>query len=291
MWVLWIVAAIGVSWGLVSLLPKPVATRRQRIRKARDLFGLEQTQKRAKLLGFNFNLKHYVLMLMVSTGAGLAVSFFLKNMLFIGVGAVLGFLLPKIFLSAVEYRRRRETLMNLPTNLRMLSSKLLECKSVEASLERSIPLMTGITKPHFEHLYDSLRLGIGLESLLNDMKAKIRFQKFDDLCEKLLTGSKDGFHEKAIDGIKESIEDIQGDIHHLKKLDIENANKIMMMYVTIVAIWSMLIVFSYMEHEAEVFQLTVDTLLGKIIVACMSILTLITLLMKDKFLRLNLNKL
>lgn len=289
--ILWIIAAVCLACGIVLLLPEPKESKKKTAKRLRRAYGFEKAQQKAKLLGYNFNLKHYIFLLIASIGAGVLTAVFLKNVFFIAVGAVLGFLAPQILLSLIEYRRRREILQNLPTNLRLLASKLLEFRSVETSLEHSLPLMNGITKPYFEHLYNSLVLRLDLENLLSDLRNEIRFQKFDDLCEKLLAGTEDGFHEKAIDSIKESIEDMQSDLQLLKKLDIENQSKIYMLYVVLGGIWSIPILFGLFEKQAGVAQYTIDSMMGKIIIATMAITTLVTLLMKDKYLRLNLNKL
>lgn len=290
-YILSLVASVLLAWGLTTLLPKPQASNGSKVRALRNFYGFEKTQQQAKLLGYNFDIKQYILLLTISTGAGIIIAVFFDNLFLVAVGATLGFLTPKIILSVIEYRRRREVLMNLPTNVRTFASKLLEFKSIETSLRHSIPLMTGITRPYFEHLYNSLVLRMDLEILLNDLNKKIRFQKFDDLCEKLISGTEDGFHEKAIDSIKETVEDMQKDIQLLKKLDVQNQNKIYMLYFVVAGIWSIPFLFTLFEMQAGVDHYTITTTLGKMILALMAVVTLVIILVKDKYLRLNLNKL
>lgn len=292
MFILHLFAGLIAAFGVFQFLPTTKKSRK--VRNVEILFGFEKIQNQANDLGLNFKFKHYVLLLLISVVIGGAAAWFTKNVLFVVVGAVIGFFLPKIIFSRISYKRRRETLLNLPGNLRLLASKLRDCKSLQKSLEMSLPVMTGETKPVFERLYRSLQLGIDITTALQNTRKEIRFKKFDDLCGQLIMGNRDGYHARVVESIRESIDDLSADIQLLQNLEIENRQKIIKVYVMILFCWGFPLVFAYMESQivyAFGSTLTLNTLIGKILVCTMFLASLLTVVFKDKFLRLNLDNL
>ncbi|MEK5163178.1 hypothetical protein NYE69_12675 [Paenibacillus sp. FSL R5-0527] len=288
---LYLLSGFVIAWGLSFWLPPVVNAR---VRRLRFTFGFDQTQADAQALGIQLKAKHFALLITISVGVGVVIAYLTKNTLFVAFGVGLGFIVPKIILSQIRYRRRKEVLLNLPGNCRLFTSKLRDCKSVQKALEMSIPVMNGVTAPLFEKAYQSLRLGVDLLTVLERMKSEIRFKQFDDFCEKILMGSRDGFHARVIEGIRETIDDIYEDMQLLQEMDIKNQRKRLEVYGVFGGCFALPYLFRYMESQMaqELGQtITLDTWIGKILIVSMAIVTLIGLWKKDAYLRLNLDEL
>jgi Flp pilus assembly protein TadB len=265
-----------------------------RTNQLRRLYGFENTQKQAKELGIQLTIKHYFILVIVSGLVGFLVMRLTSNLLLAGIAVGVGFTIPKMILSSLKYKRRRELLINLPANLRLLASKFRDSKSLQKSLEDSLPIMSGVSTEYFQDLYNSLILGVDSKVALRQIREKVSFKKFDDLCEKILMGQRDGYHARVVDGIRETIDDIAFDIQLLKQLDIENRSKRLNVYIIFGMCWAFPFLFNYMESQlAEELgvQTTFETPLGKILIATMALVTLIGFIKRDKFLRLNLDEL
>ncbi|MNW44031.1 hypothetical protein D3C74_212450 [compost metagenome] len=288
---LYMVSGLIVSIGLFALFP---TNKNDRAAQVRRLYGFEATQQQALELGIRLTVKHYLILIAISVSIGVLVAWITKNILLAGVAFGIGFMVPKMILSAIRHKRRKELLMNLPSNLRILASKFRDSKSLQKSLEMSLPVMDGVSKPHFQDLYNALRLNVPQTTALNRMKQNIGFSKYDDLCEKITMGQRDGYHARVVEGIRETIDDIAFDIQHLKKLDIDNRKKRFNVYIVFGLCWMFPFLFGYMEGEiaAEFGMLTtLQSPIGKILIASMSLITFIGFFMRDRFLRLNLDDL
>ncbi|GIP08846.1 hypothetical protein J1TS5_10160 [Paenibacillus macerans] len=288
---LYVLSGFFVALGLSFWLPPVSSTR---VRRLRITFGLDQTQAEAQALGIRLKAKHFALLITISLGAGVVIANLTKNALFVAFGVGLGFIVPKIILSQIRYRRRKEVLLNLPGNCRLFTSKLRDCKSVQKALEMSLPVMNGVTAPFFEKAYQSLRLGVDLPTVLERLKAEVSFKQFDDFCEKILMGSRDGFHARVIEGIRETIDDIYEDMQLLQEMDIKNQRKRLEVYVIFGFCFTFPYLFRYMESQMaqEMGQaITLDSWIGKILIVSMAIVALVGLWKKDAYLRLNLDDL
>ncbi|ARR10738.1 type II secretion system F family protein [Paenibacillus bovis] len=286
----------GILWfllsgSLIALLVFPAPKRTIKIERIKELLGYKIVQQRAEKIGFEFHVKHYIILIVIAIAIGGFVARMTNNPFIALASVVMGYSLPRIFLSTMEYKYRKDILINLPVNLRKMVARLADCKTVQLSIERSIPSMHGVTKIMFAQLLRKLELGIDLQAALEQMADQIKFQKFDDLVGKLVSSSRDGFHLKSIQGLKESIEDMQADVKLLKRLDIENKAKIAAVYSIIGGIWFIVLAFSYFESNTGGGPGTFDTVFGKIALAFMIVCTFIVLMMKDKYMRLNMNDL
>lgn len=284
-------SSLIISIGLFELIPISKVSRTNQLRR---LYGFENTQKQAKELGIQLTIKHYFILVIVSGLVGFLVMRLTSNLLLAGIAVGVGFTIPKMILSSLKYKRRRELLINLPANLRLLASKFRDSKSLQKSLEDSLPIMSGVSTEYFQDLYNSLILGVDSKVALRQIREKVSFKKFDDLCEKILMGQRDGYHARVVDGIRETIDDIAFDIQLLKQLDIENRSKRLNVYIIFGMCWAFPFLFNYMESQlAEELgvQTTFETPLGKILIATMALVTLIGFIKRDKFLRLNLDEL
>ncbi|WP_214607663.1 hypothetical protein, partial [Mycobacterium tuberculosis] len=122
----------------------------------------------------------------------------------------------------------------------------------------------------------------------------IKFNKFTDLCEKLKTGNIDGYHLQAMDSIQETIDAIADDIQHLEEIDIQNSKKRNTVYIIVGGSWSLALMMRYMETEMNSGLQVVpsmDTPLGKIIVATMALTSVLTFAVRERYLKLNLDDL
>ncbi|MEC0167372.1 hypothetical protein [Paenibacillus graminis] len=282
-----------MALGLGRLLPRAAETVSDRSRRLRNAF-FEQTAAEAKAAGIRFEWRQFILILITAAGGGVAAAALFSNIWFVAVGAALGFFMPKMWFFSVKYRRRKELLLNLPGNLRLLASKLRDCKSLQRSLEAALPLMTGVSKPLFAHMYDSLQIGLDVPTVLERARQQIRFKKFDELCQKLTAGNREGFHARAVDGIRESVADIDADIQLLQEIDTENERKRMEPFMVFSLSFAFPLLFRYMESQLTQefhIQTTMQTGIGKFLIASMLIFVLIGLWQKDKLLRLNLDDL
>lgn len=264
-----------------------------RSNRLRNAFGFDSVKDQATDLGLKFQLKHYIILMIISMVVGISIAFITDNLMFAVVGTVIGFFVPRLVFSKLKYSRRKAMLFNLPTNVRLLVSMMRDCKSLQKSLEMSLPVMSGVTKPLFENLYNSLLLGVDPRTALKQMSAKVQFRKFDDLCEKIIMGNIDGFHTKSIKSIKESNDDIKSDIALLQTIDVENRTKRNKFFVIFPAGWAIIFLFAYLEKNMESMgsSLSLLTTPGKILVGTLLLTTFFAYLGRDKYLRLDLDNL
>ena len=265
-----------------------------RVRKLKDWFGFEEAQNQARSAGVKINFTHYILLLLCSALVGVAISVWLGNVLFIAVGAIWGYFIPRMVFSMIKYKRRKEILTDLPSNCGLLKSNLPEGESLQRALQLSLPLMGGVTKPVFQKLYEQLKIGMSVNLALKQAANTIKFNKFYDLCEKLNTGNTDGYHLQAMDSIQESIDAIADDVQHLQEIDIQNRKKRSTVYVIVGGAWFIALAMRFMESEMNSgFQVipSMDTPIGKIFVATMALASVFTFAVREKYLKLNLDDL
>jgi hypothetical protein len=288
---LYLLSSLLIACGLFVMLSSP---QHERVRQIRMTFGFEQVKAQAQAAGMKLEIKHYLLLLALSMSTGVVIALLTQNWLFIGFGVGISIIVPKIWISHVKYKQRREVLINLPGNLRLLTSKLPDCKSMQKSLETALPLMNGVTTVSFERLYQSLQLGVDLQTAINKIKQEINFRQFDDFCEKVLSGEKDGYHNRVVESMRETIDDIYADMHLLKEMDIKNRKKQGEVYWLFTFFFGFVYLFRFMEVQlAEQLRqsLTLDTIFGQLLIVSMAITAIIGLWKKDNYLRLNLDDL
>ncbi|WP_268627001.1 type II secretion system F family protein [Paenibacillus alvei] len=288
-WLLIGISILFILSGLSKLLPRVPQESAERERLM-NIIGFTSVQKSAAQIGLKLKARDYLILLALSLLFGYLIAVFTDNYLFVVVGAMLCFFVPRYIVSTIQYKRRREALLDLPKNLRVLASKFRDCKSLQRSLEASLPMMTGVTKPVFLKLYRSLEIGIDMRIALREAQDELRFQKFDDLCGKLITGNREGFSARAVSSIRETIDDISKDISDLQTLDIENKNKRLQVHAIVLVSWTFPFLFAYMESELDVTP-TLQTVIGKILLVTMFLSSLAIYLARDKYLRLNLKQL
>ncbi|MGG4108823.1 hypothetical protein AAXB25_33515 [Paenibacillus lautus] len=291
--VLYLVSGLLLSWGLFTTFSQQSKVKKKSER-LRSMFGFEEVSNAALAAGITLRLKHYLLIIVVGLIIGGVCSYYTNNILFIGIGFASGMVVPRIIIESIKYNRRKEVLINLPGNLRLLISKLRDCKSLQKSLETSLPLMTGATKPIFEKLYQALLLDVPIEHALKQAQQEIRFRKFDDLCEKLLMGHKDGYHARSIATIRDNINEIVWDSQLLVEVDMKNKMERMKPYLTFGLCFGIVLICAFMEGElvnSFSMKISLNTIPGKIFIATMILTAVLGLWKKEKYLRLNLDAL
>jgi len=281
-----------VSWGGFSFFLKGASSEGSKVSRLGKMFGFEQLHSEANSVGIKFKLHHYIAIIAISITLGALVGYYTENFLYTISGLAVGLIVPRIGIDTYKYNRRRDTLLNLPSNARLLVSKLSDCKSLEKALEMSIPLMTGPTKPIFERLHTALKLKVPVERALLVTQGEIKFKKFDELAEKFLMGYSDGYTAKSIQSIRKTIEEITQHARLLQEVDMKNKNDRMMPYINFALCFGFPFLCWYMESQLsnEISQvLTLDSPVGKIGMASMVVSAVIGLWKKDKYLRLNLD--
>ncbi|WP_213428537.1 MULTISPECIES: type II secretion system F family protein [Paenibacillus] len=287
-WFLIIFAILCFVGALATVLPRPIQPKEERNRLLR-VMGFTSVQQKAASVGWNLKVRDYFILLGLSVFSGYLIAAFTGNFLFVIVGVSLCFFVPRYVVTMIQYKRRKEILIDLPHNLRLLCSKFRDHKSLQKSLEASLPLMSGVTKPNFLKLYRSLEIGIDSTLALREMQEELRFQKFNDLCDKLVLGNREGYHTRTVESIRETIQDITDDITILQDLDLQNKRKRFNVHVVVVISWCFPFMFAYME--SQIGTPTLETPIGKILIVSLFFVSLITYLMRDKYLSLNLNEL
>ncbi|MGG3278955.1 type II secretion system F family protein [Paenibacillus solani] len=290
---LYLLSGLLLSWGLFDFFFKRSSSQVKSDR-LRGMFGFEEVSKDALAVGVSLKLRHYLLVIALGVAAGSIIGYYTKNILFVGIGFAVGFIIPRMIIGSIKYNRRKGVLINLPGNLRLLVSKLRDCKSIQKSLEMALPIMSGATKPIFERLYQSLLLDVPLEQALARMKKEVRFRKFDDLCEKIMMGHKDGFHTRSVEVIRKNIEEITSDAQLLVEVDIKNRQERLKPYLTYFLCFAIVMMCGYMESQLIDMlsaQLSVSTIIGKIFISTMILTACLGFWKKEKFLRLNLDEL
>ncbi|MNW32163.1 hypothetical protein D3C74_90990 [compost metagenome] len=286
-WLFVALSGLCMTLAMTILLPRTgVISNQQRLMK---MIGYSAVQKSAMKVGWNFKLKQYLLLIGITIFAGYFISVLTNNLLFVIAGGMLSFFIPTFIISMVSYRKRKDMLMDLPHNLRLLASKFRDSKSLQKSLQNSLPMMSGSTKPIFVRLYRSLEVGIELSIALKEAQDELRFRKFDDLCDKLIDGNRAGYTTRSVESIRETIEDISFDIELLQDLDIQNRSKRVAVHIIVGFCWAFPFLFAYMESQAT--SITIQEPIGKILLLTMFLTSLVTYLMRDKYMRLNLNNL
>lgn len=286
-WFFVVMSGLCMAVAMTQLLPKTgTISDQQRIMR---IIGFSAVQKRAMTVGWNLKLKQYLLLIGITLLSGYIIAVLTHNLLFIVAGGMLSFFIPKYLISMISYRRRKDLLMDLPHNLRLLASKFRDSKSLQKSLQNSLPMMSGTTKAIFVRLYRSLEIGIELSIALKEAQDEVRFRKFDDLCDKLIDGNRAGYTTRSVESIRETIDDISFDIRLLQDLDIQNRSKRNAVHIIVGFCWAFPFLFAYMESQAT--SITIQEPLGKILLCTMFLTSLVTYLARDKYMRLNLDNL
>lgn len=251
--------------------------------------GTFTVKRRGSELGLEWSLLHYVCMI----GSGLAVGAILvwwtHNVLLILVGIVASWVIPTLIAEDIMYRRKRRVLISCVPNLRLLTSKLQEGGSLEYALSSTVPLMNGVTKPIFEQMLQIISIDRGEpQRALHYLKQQLTFRRIEDLCEKLIIGRSEGFTFRMARSIGKTVDDISLDILDIQEVELINQKKRWNMITLHLMLWTLPFLFKFMEmNMADTVSMTLsmNTFLGQILLAALSVNTLMALLYLNRLTR------
>lgn len=291
-WWIFIPPAFLIAWGFIGLVP--VSDQQLQINRIQQMFGFEQAKQDAQSIGITLKWSHYIALSLLSVAAGLGLAYLMKNPFFISVALLMGYVVPRSILMDLRYRKRRETLFNVVPNLRQLVAQFRDSRSLQQALRRSLPIMTGQTKEVFTELYRNLTVGKTVERALEPIRAQIRFSKFNSFCDKVISSEVDGYHEENITTLQDIITEMTEDIQYLKELEIENRNKILMIFVIFALAWGIVYLCAYMEMQLAQqigTSLSIHSTFGECVMSFMGIVTVLGIFVyKNKWMRMNFDK-
>lgn len=282
-----LLGTVLICFAIGVMLPKQ-SKRTKQLQNMRLLLGYQKAAEQGDELGLKVKPWHYALILSICIVLGGAIGYFTNNILLVSVGVIAGFSIPKIVMEDLIYKRKRNVLINVVPNLRLLTAQLLEGGSLIRALELSLPAMSGATLPLFKDMHEKLRLKNEEEDVLEHFQAELGFSRIGDLCEKLVYGKSEGYHSKAVDSIRKTIDEINLDIQDIQKIEIENKMRRQQMILLLFLVWAFPFIFAWFESNMISIsggQLTIETIYGKILLAVLGVNTLLGILYLNRWTR------
>lgn len=288
---LMISAFIFCVWflALSMLVPKVQGTRYGRAGRydLTALFGYQKLKAEAESAGWNLNMKEFISLVGVSLAVGIIIAAIIKNVFFIGVGIALSFMLPRYVIMRVKRRKRMQILFDLPDNMKVLISKLNDFPSLERAFEVSLPDFVGDCGDHFQNAYKALKVKLPPAQVFDELNRNVRVNKLKDFTEKLIMASKEGFHLKSIESLKETQRSISFDIRLIKGLDLKAKAIYRKLYAVIIMSWAMPLMLSGMNtNNGNVF---LNSLHGQVFIVVFFIVTIFCIVKADDYLSLKLD--
>lgn len=284
-----------VVWGAaLSIVTKPATTNtptEYRIRAdalARAL-GLQKVQHKAQCSDVEMTAGIYISLVIGSFMIGLLISIVSGNYFFIALGVLLGYTVPLHLMKVSQRNRRNELLFEVPEYLKIMTSKLLDFSNASYAMNEALEDYNGSMKKMMQEAADSLRLGFSLETVLTELKAKIRLRRFDEFADKLLAAEVNGYTERAVASLKATIRGMGEDAVYVKKLQIQAKAEMKSTYVQALLILCLPILLSFVNtNSVNIFT---GTLLGQIYITFLVGVIMFCILKKYDCLSLNLNEL
>lgn len=285
-------ACLVFVWAIAFslLLPKSEQKRKTNLQgKLSKVLGFDNVQSEFENVGWRLNFREYLLIVGFSSLIGLGIAYFVGNIFLVIAGITCSFLLPRYIVLKVKKKKRMALLIELPDNLKILTSKLLDFPSVQAAIEAALPDMTGETRKVFERVYASLSVSISIDRALGEAAEVIKMQKFTNYIEKLIVTNTNGFHHESIKSLKQTIDGIVFDIRTITQLEVKNRSKKRTFWVVVLGTWVMTFMVSKLNTDST--NIFVDTWYGQIFVASLFASTMFSIVKADDFLSLNLDEL
>lgn len=257
--------------------------------KLSKVLGFDNVKAEAENVGWRLGFKEYIIIVGFSILTGVVIAYTIGNVFFIIAGAACSFLLPRYIVIKIKKKKRMALLMELPDNLKIFTSKLMDFPSIKTSVEAALPDMTGELKIVFEKLYTSLSVSISINKALMDAAEEIKIQKFTNYVEKLLMANSQGFHHESMESLNETIDDIEFDIRTIKQLEIQAKSKKRTFYIVIGGTWLMSFMVSKLNTDDT--NIFLDTWYGQVFIASLFASTVFSMVKADDFLSLNLDEL
>jgi len=280
---------LSVIWIIVFSLVLPKTKKGDSVYKqqSRKIANIVGDQKSAIYDGVNLSKKESLAISLGSVLVGILIAYLLHNYFFLAVGMTLSYMLPRYIFSKLKRNHRQKILFELPDNLRVFTSKLNDFPSVLAALEQSVPDMYGETKEYFYDMLTDLKTGFSLDSALSDIKQKIQIKRFDDFAEKLQVAEEQGFHERAIQSLKETAREMTEDNLILKDLQIKAKKDMRNLYVITIMAWVLPITLSTVNTDNS--NVYLDTVYGQAYITLFVLITLYSIVKAEDYISLNLD--
>ncbi|BFH18230.1 hypothetical protein J6TS7_20840 [Paenibacillus dendritiformis] len=282
-----------VVWGIVFfILTKPPRTTTEYGKRANSLalaLGYQKIQKKANSTGTEMTATIYVTLVVSSFLIGVVISLLSGNYFFIALGVLLGYSVPLHIIKIRQRQRRNEMLFELPEILKIFTSKLLDFSNAAHSLKEALNDYDGSMKPIFKEASDSLQMGFSLDTVLLELKEKIRLRRFNEFVDKLTTAEENGYTIQSVKSLKETIRGMSEDAVFVKELQIKAKAEMRDSYLQTAMLVALPILLSFIStNNANVFM---DTLFGQLYITFFAGTIMFCIIKKSDCLSLNLNDL
>lgn len=285
----WVIIFLVWFIALLLVLPRTQKNRSVKGNVFVSALGYEKVREEAEGVGWRLNVKEFMMISLLAVGICVVISMFIKNFFFIIAGFFLSFYAPRYVVLKIKKKKRMDILKELPDNLKILTSKLMDFPQLQQALNASISDMNGQTKEMFELVKNGLDLGLKPEVVLFEMAQKVKVNKFYDYVEKLLMANTDGYTEQAIKSLKESIEAMSFDITEINALDIKKKKEKKDFIIIVACCWAMPVLVSGLN--AENGNIFLDTWWGQLYIVSFFVSTIYAIVKGDDYLSLNLDEL
>lgn len=290
---IWLWLPLAVMWVIIIAFILPRARTNVYAKNANmeilHAFGYQKIRKEAKEAGIDISPKDFLYLIIISLSICIVLTILVKSIIFIVAGAIIGFFIPRLIFRKIKFRKRRELLYELPSNMKMLVAKLKDFNSIERALGVALPDMYGETKKHFERAYHGLVVKEPIADVMREWQESVRLNKFTDFTDKLLIANEQGFHEKTLSSLKESIEYIGYDVQLIKKEESKTRKRYQRLYTVIGASWAIPAALSTMNVDNA--NIYLDTFWGQIYTCIFFLATIFCIVKGDEYLTMRLDDL
>lgn len=268
---------------LYFIVPKP--KHKEKSAALNRLLGFEKVRKEAEDAGWNLSQREFWMITLFAVGAAIIIAIITGNYLFIALGLGLAFALPRIIVVKIKRTRRLKLLFELPSNLRMFISKLIDFPNIQTAMEKALPDMEGASVMIFQQVDNQLRIGMKLEKVMKQMNTELRIRKVENFTGKLEMAQREGFHQQTLNSLKDTVKEIEKDIEQIKELDAKAKKKRREVILMIGMCWAMPLILSGLNNgNANIFLYTVS---GQVFIVAFAAATLYAVAKLDDYLSLN----
>jgi Flp pilus assembly protein TadB len=254
-----------------------------------NYLGYDKIVDEAQEYGIKLSKKEILNISMLSVVAVIVIILLTGNIYFIIVALVLSYYIPRYFLIRTKKAKRKKILFELPNNLKILVSYLLDSQSLLVAIKRAMPEIEGESKIYFEKLEKSLNINLEVDKTLQEFANDIKLRKLTDFAEKLSMMHTEGVTPQGIQSLKDNIKQIQKDIQNIKILEMKSKKEKKNTLLIIVACWFIPIALSFLSTDNS--NIFLDTFVGQVLIVSFFAATIITIVKGDEYLSLNLDEL
>lgn len=184
-------------------------------------FQYDKIRNEAEIAGVNLTRREFISIILLSVGSGIIVSIMFNNLLYIIVGIISGFYVPRYFVVRNKRRKRLSLFTNLPEALSMINSRTLSLGYVRA-VEASYNDMAKDVRPYFEDFIQSINATIPFNQAMMNLAAQIRFKKFQEYVAQVIMAKDAGFKDVAVENIADQINLFREDLRAVEQIKLES---------------------------------------------------------------------